>query len=487
MESPTQKQSHALLPSLGLFTTLSIVVGAVIGSGIFKKPAVMAGQLGSPELLIGVWVLAGIITLFGALTNAEIAGMISRTGGQYIFFQKMYGDFMAYLYGWSVFAIIQTGSIASITYVFSQYFEEFFPLMQLPDATVQSAVIHIPFIGAISPLADIGVKMLTIGIIVGLTTVNYLGVRFGGTVQNIFTVLKVAAILFLVAAGFTVGAGSLDHFSLDSTAGVPPNGPLMLALVAAMSGAFWAYDGWNNITYIAGEVREPQRTIPRALMLGTLIIISVYVLTNLAYLYLLPIDVMAGSQLVASDAARVILGNRGAEFVAIAVMISTFGTSNGTILASARVYFAMARERMFFPSIGAIHPTFRTPGNALILQAAWTSILVLTGTFDTLTDMLIFVSWIFYALGAFGIFILRRTMPDTPRPYRVWGYPVVPALFVVFACIYVAFTLYGDITAYAEGRAEIINSVFGLILVGMGIPFYIYFRSQNKKNSASLR
>ncbi len=475
------------MPSLGLFTTLSIVVGAVIGSGIFKKPAVMAGQLGSPELLIGVWVLAGVITLFGALTNAEIAGMISRTGGQYIFFQKMYGDFMAYLYGWAVFAIIQTGSIASITYVFSQYFEVFFPLARLPESTVQSVVLHIPFIGVIKPLADIGVKMLTIGIIVGLTAVNYLGVRFGGTVQNIFTVLKVAAILFLVAAGFMVGPGSASHFTLDSAAGVPTNGPLMLALVAAMSGAFWAYDGWNNITYIAGEVRNPQRTIPRALMLGTLIIISVYVLTNLAYLYLLPIDVMAASELVATDAARVILGNRGAAFVAAAVMISTFGTANGTILASARVYFAMARERMFFPSIGAIHPKFNTPGNALVLQAVWTSVLVLTGTFDTLTDMLIFVTWIFYALGAFGVFILRRTMPDTPRPYRVWGYPFIPAIFVVFACIYVVFTLYGDITAYAEGRAEIINSVFGLILVGMGIPFYIYFRSKNKKNDASIR
>lgn len=487
MEPSTQKHGHALLPSLGLFTTLSIVVGAVIGSGIFKKPASMAGQLGSPELLIGVWVLAGIVTLFGALTNAEIAGMISRTGGQYIFFQRMYGNFMAYLYGWAVFAIIQTGSIASITYVFSQYFEEFFPLMRLSEDTVQSVVIHIPFIGVIKPLADFGVKLLTIGVIVGLTAANYLGVRFGGTIQNIFTVMKVAAMLFLVAAGFLVGSGSVSHFTLDAATGVPSGGPLVLALVAALSGAFWAYDGWNNITYIAGEVREPQRTIPRALLFGTLIIISVYVLINLAYLYLLPIDTMAASQLVATDAARAIFSDKGAGLIAAAVMISTFGTANGTILASARVYFAMARERMFFPSIGAIHPKFRTPGNALILQAVWTSILVLTGTFDTLTDMLIFVSWIFYALGAFGVFILRRTMPDTPRPYRVWGYPFVPAIFVVFACIYVAFTLYGDITAYAEGRAEIINSVFGLILVGMGIPFYIYFRSNNKNNDTSLR
>lgn len=481
MEQSTQQRRSSLVPALGLFTTLSIVIGAMIGSGIFKKPALMAAQLGSPELLLGIWVVAGFITLFGALTNAEIAGMITQTGGQYIFFQKMYGNFMAFLYGWAVFAVIQTGSIASITYVFSQYFQYFYVLPHFSPAVEQSFVLHIPFIGQIAPLADIGVKLLTIAVIVVLTLVNYLGVRFGGTVQNVFTVLKVAAILFLVAAGFASGAGSFEHVVQPAAAGIPTGGALVLAIVAAMSGAFWAYDGWNNITYIAGEVRQPQRTVPRALFLGTFVVITVYLLVNLAYLYILPVDVMAASDLVATDAATVILGSLGGTFIAAAVMVSTFGTSNGTILASARVYFAMAREKMFFPAIGAIHPRYRTPGNALLLQAVWTCILVLSGTFDTLTDMLIFVSWIFYALGAFGVFILRRTMPDVPRPYKVWGYPVVPAVFVLFASVYVLFTLYGDITAYIEGKATIINSVFGLVLVGMGIPFYIYFRSKDKQ------
>lgn len=479
MEQPAQ-QRPALVPTLGLFTTLSIVIGAVIGSGIFKKSALMASQLGSPELLLGVWVVAGIITLFGALTNAEIAGMIAQTGGQYIFFQKMYGNFVAYLYGWAVFAVIQTGSIAAITYVFSQYFQYFYTLPHFSPAVEQAFVVHLPFIGNIAPLADFGTKLLTVAVIALLTLVNYLGVRFGGTVQNVFTILKVAAILFLVVAGFASGNGSFSHFVQSSATGTPSGGSLLLALVAAMSGAFWAYDGWNNITYIAGEVRQPQRTIPRALFIGMLVVISVYFLVNLAYVYILPIDVMAASERIATDAATVIWGSFGGAFIAAAVMVSTFGTSNGTILASARVYFAMAREKMFFPSIGAVHSRYRTPGNALILQAVWTSILVFSGTFDTLTDMLIFVSWVFYALGAFGVFVLRRTMPNVPRPYRVWGYPLIPAIFIAFACLYVGVTVYGDIVAYNEGRAEIINSAFGLFLVGMGIPFYIYFRSKNK-------
>lgn len=477
-----KKQNKAdFLPSLGLFTTISIVIGAVIGSGIFKKPALMASQLGSPELLIAVWVIAGIITLFGALTNAEISGMIAATGGQYIFFQKMYGDFFAYLYGWAVFAVIQTGSIASITYIFADYAQYFWVLPRFSPEIEKSITLFIPFIGQILPLENIGVKILTIVVICGLTLVNYLGVRFGGLVQVIFTTLKVIAILLIVAAAFFVGGhGSVEHFVNSYSMHAPTGFALVLAFVMATQGAFWAYDGWNNITYIAGEVHNPQRNIPRSLFIGTLVIIGVYVLVNLAYLYILPIDKMATSNLVAADVATAIMGGFGGGFVAAAVMISTFGTSNGTILASARVYYAMARENMFFRSMGEIHPKFLTPGNALILQAVWTSILVLSGTFDTLTDMLIFVSWIFYAMGAYGVFVLRKKMPDTPRPYKVWGYPYVPAIFVVFAFLFVVITLWNDISSYQRGETHIINSVFGLFLVGIGIPLYLYFRNKKK-------
>lgn len=473
-----EHRSH-FIPRLGYFTCVSIVVGAVIGSGIFKKPALMAQQLGSAEWLIAVWVITGVVTMFGALTNAEVAGMISATGGQYVFFQKMYGRLVAYLYGWGTFAVIQTGSIAAIAYIFAQYLGYFIPMAHLSPALEQWAI-HIPFIGDVFPMADIGVKLTTIGCVTLLTYVNYLGVQFGGRIQVVFTSLKVAAIFVLIGFAMFHQGGSASHFTESIPSSTVQNIGLLGALIAAMSGAFWAYDGWNNITYIAGEVHQPQRTIPRALVTGTAIVILTYVLINLAYLYVLPIGEMAQSTLVAADVARHAIGPWGGAFVAIAVIVSTFGTTNGTILVSARVYYAMARDRLFIPRIGEIHPTTRTPANALWLQCVWASVLVLTGTFDTLTDMLIFVSWIFYALGAYGVFVLRRTMPDAPRPYKVWGYPYVPAVFVAFASVYVVWTLIDDVRSFAAGTTTIINSVAGLVLVAIGIPLYFWYERRGR-------
>lgn len=440
----------------------------------------MAEQLGSPEMLLGVWILAGVLTLFGALTNAEIAGMISATGGQYVFFQEMYGKFFSYLYGWSMFAVVQTASIASITYVFSEAADSFLHLPHL-SSSAEAFSIHLPFIGAIQPLQNIGIKLVTVGAILLLSAVNYIGVAFGGAVQTLFTALKVAALAGIVALAFFSGGGSAANY-VTSVATAPQGWALAGAVVAALSGAFWAFDGWNNITYIAGEVRDPQRNIPRSLMVGMAIIIAVYLLVNLAYLYILPVETMAKSGLVAVDVVAAVLGGINPGYAALAtgiiafcIMISTFGTSNGTILASARLYFAMSRDRLFFRSHGELHRKFRTPGNALIAQAIWSCILVFSGTFDTLTDMLVFVSWLFYTMGAVGVFILRKKMPDVPRPYRVWGYPMIPAIFVIFAAAFVIFTVYSDIDNYLSGKSAIINSVFGLVLVAFGIPFYMYF------------
>ena len=474
------KKSGSKLNKLSLYATTAIVVGAMIGSGIFKKPAVMADVLGSPELMLLIWVVAGVITLFGAITNAEIAGMITETGGQYIYFQKMYGDLTAYLYGWAIFAVIQTGSIASITYVFAEYTEYFFVLPRFAADFEKSVYIYIPFIGYIYPLMDIGVKTLTIFVIMVLSTINYFGVRFGGKIASVFTSAKVIALMILVAFGFAWGGGSFDNFTRDAVSVSAQSAGLMGAIVVGLSAAFWSYDGWNNVTYLAGEVRNPQKNLPKALGIGMVIVIVSYLLINLAFLYVIPTGEMANSEMIASDVALNAIGPVGGGFVAAMVMISTFGTSNGTIMASSRVYFAMARKKMFFTPIGRIHPKFRTPANALMLQASWASMLVLSGSFDQLTDMLIFVSWLFYALGAYGIFVLRKKMPDNPRPYKVHGYPWLPAIYIIFAGFYVIVTLYNDIFNYINGNVPIIKSGFGLLLVFIGLPLYYYFKHKYK-------
>jgi basic amino acid/polyamine antiporter, APA family len=468
-----------LLPALGLFTTTMMVVGGVIGSGIFRKPGVMASQLGSPELLLLVWLLAGVITLFGALTNAEVAGMIPETGGQYVFFERMFGPFTAYLYGWSVFSVMQTGSIAAIAYVFAEYATQLVPLPEFSSA-VASWSFHVPFIGDVAPLKEIGIKALAALVIILLTTINYIGVKFGGVVQNIFTIAKISAMGLLMLGAFLLPAGG--HFShlTQSSASIHPHSlALFAAMAAALQGAFWAYDGWNKITYIAGEVHEPQRTIPRGLILGMFIVTAIYMLMNIAYSYVLPIDAMANSKLVAADVAEKFF-KRGGRWIAVGVMISTFGTANATILASARVYFSMARRNVFPQLLGRAHPRFHTPAASLVIQALWSILLLFSGTFDTLTDTLIFVSWIFYAASAYGVFVLRRKEPDTPRPYRVPGYPVIPWLFIIFATAYLVFTIYNDLlayhTAHAAGQPAIVNSALGAALVLIGTPIYFFYR-----------
>ncbi len=467
-----------LVPTLGLFTTIMMVVGGVIGSGIFRKAGVMAGQVGSPELLLGVWLLAGIITLFGALTNAEIASIIPETGGQYIYFERMFGPFFAYLYGWAVFAVIQTGSIAAVAYVFAEYATQFVKLPEFSPA-VAAFSIHFPFIGDVAPLAEIGVKSVAAGLVIALTVINYLGVRFGGAVQNIFTIAKVSAMAALFLGAFLLPTGgSFDNLTTASTLIHPTGMAMVAAIAAAMQGAFWAYDGWNKLTYIAGEVKQPQRNIPLGLGIGMLIVMAVYMLINVAYSYVLPIDVMAHSKLVAADVAEKCFAG-GGRWIAAAVMVSTFGTANATILASARVYFSMSRRNVFPQFLGRAHPRFHTPAASLVIQGVWSALLLFSGTFDTLTDTLIFVSWVFYAVGAYGVFVLRRKMPDTPRPYSVPGYPWVPWIFIVFATIYLVFTVKNDLANYhaavAAGKHAMIDSAFGIALVLIGTPIYLFY------------
>lgn len=478
--------TKTLTRKLGLWSTISIVAGSVIGASIFMKPAIMASQLGSPVLLLGVWIFAGLISIVGASINAEIGAMLPVTGGQYVFFQKMYGNFFAYIYGWASFSVINTASVASIAYIFSQYSQYFFTLPRFDATLEKSFFISLPFIGRLFPLENIGVKSVTITMLLMLTFINTRSVKAGGAVQVFFSVAKVTALLLMIGLIFFSGKGSTENFFTSGTATSLHGMSLVAGIVAALAGAFAAYDGWNNVGFVAGEIKNPAKNIPRALFIGLGICILLYILTNQAYLYMLPIDVMATSNLVATDALQAALGSAGAGMIALLVMVSAFGATNGNLLSCARVTFAMAKDGSFFKGIGNVHPKHETPANALWLHTLVTSLYVLTGSFDMLTDLFVFITWIFYGFGAAGVFILRKKMPKADRPYRTGGYPLLPAIFVLFAAFYFVLTLYVDITNYLDGKTHFISSVFGLALTATGIPFYFYFKTKGRLQKAEI-
>ncbi len=466
-----------LLRQLNRNTAIAIVVGGVIGSGIFMKPALMAAQLQSPLLLLSVWIVAGIITLFGALSNAEVAAMFPETGGQYVFFQKMYGNGFAFIYGWAAFAVFNTAGNASIAYVFSQYTGYLIELPRLSIATEHSFSVSIPYIGIFYPLQNLGVKLLTILVIIVFTAISYRSVQYGGRVQRILTALKAAAILLLIGGIFFSGKGDVSNI-VQTTTNVPTDWMMLSAYMAALAGAFWAYDGWNNISFVAGEIKEPQKNIPQSLFLGLSFCIIVYVLVNLAFVYLMPIQQIASSSFIASDAAGIAWGDIGGVLITLMVMLFVLGTTNTNILATSRVTFAMADNNKLFAWAGKVQPRYKTPGNALWLNAVWTVCLIMSGSFDMLTDILIFVSWFFYGMSALGVFLLRKKMKEVQRAYKVWGYPLVPAIFVVFTAFFLVVTLVNDISHFQSGQTQVVHSVLGILITLVGLPIYYISRKK---------
>lgn len=470
------------MPSLGFFSMILLVVGGVIGSGIFRKPGVMMNELGSPTLLLGVWLLAGAINYLGIITNAEIGSMIPDTGGQYVYFERMYGSFVAFLYGWGLFVVIQTGSIAALAYVFAEYGSQFFSLPTVSAATAAWSF-HLPLIGDVAPFHDFGVKALAGTVIIFLTVLNYLGAKLGTWTQNVFALAKIAGMGLLAVVIFWPGSGgSMANLTTPSATIHKEGMALLAAIVVALQGAFWAFDGCVKATFVAGEVRDPQKVVPRASWMGMLIVTAIYFVLSAAYCWILPADEMANSKLVAADAAEKAVSG-GGKWISLLVMVSTFGTTNAVILTSSRVYYSMARRSVFPAALGRVHPRFHTPDAALLAQGVWGVILVFSGTFDMLTDTLIFVAWIFYALGAYGVFVLRKKEPNTPRGFKVPGYPYVPAIFVVFASAFVLLTVYNDVMAYraaaAAGKPALINSALGTALVLIGTPIYFICRRKN--------
>jgi basic amino acid/polyamine antiporter, APA family len=467
-----KEQQGSLVRRITLASATILVVSSVIGTGVYKKVAPMSAELLSPDWVIMAWILAGFISLFGALSNAEIAGMLADSGGEYVYYKKIYGKFLAFMFGWTTFAVIKTASVSSIAYVFSQSFNNLIPLPELPDY-----IAGIEF-GVFKPFDNFGVKLLSIVLILALTRLNTHSLKSGEFLSKNVTKLVIVGLSLIVISGLFFGGGSMQNLTTSSVTYAPQNTTnfdFIKALFAAMLAAFWAYEGWNTVGFIGGEIQNPNRNLPLALAGGLGIIMVTYLLVNLTYLYVLPIDNLiavkkAENQIAAIEVIRSFGGNWGASVLSVLILITTLGCTNSTILMPPRIYQAMAKDGLFFSGAEKINPVSNTPNRALWIQGIWACILVLSGTFDQLTDMLIFAAFFFYGATAFGVFILRRREPDTPRPYKVIGYPIIPALFVLF-CIALII-----ITCINHPR----EAAIGLVLMATGLPFYFYWSAKNK-------
>jgi len=453
--------------TLGLGYVIVVVVGNIIGSGVYKKIAPMAAELHSSGWVLIAWIVGGLITLLGALSNAEVAGLLADTGGDFVYHKKIYNRFFAFIYGWSLFTVIQTAAISSLAYVFAQSLNS---LVSLPDLFPSLSSFTIG--GIFFPFADFSVKFAAIILILLLTLVNIKGVKTGAGVSKLVLILVFTGIFMIVIFGLgSPHSIPTRSFDFSSTSDAPVT---ISAFFTAMLAAFWAYQGWATVGFIGGEVKDAKRNIPRGILIGVFMVIAIYLLVNVTYLSLLSIPQLeqiyqSGNQIAAIEAVRVFWGDNGALFISMLIMITTLGCTNATILASPRVYFAMSRDQLFLKQAGILNKS-NSPGNSLIWQGVWASVLVLSGTFDQLTDMIIFAVFFFYGATSLGVFILRRKMPDAPRPYKVWGYPVVPALFIVF-CLILFFNTF--ITRPRE-------AFIGLTLILSGLPVY-WFLNRKKK------
>lgn len=453
-ESP----ASGLRRDLGVWSAASIVVGTVIGSGIFLVPASMVRHVGSPEAVLMVWICGGLLSLAGALTYAELAAALPEAGGEYVYLREAYGPFFGFLYNWTMSWVGKSGTFAAMATGFTLYLATFLPVLERPIF-----VAPLPIGPGGGPLEITSGQLVAIGLILAVGLINHYGVKLGGRVQILITAAKVALIGAIVVAGLWFGdpTGENLRSAVPATAGV---GGFFAALVASL----WAFDGWNNAALVAAEVKNPQRTLPRALVWGVAGVMGVYLLTNVAYFTVLPAQAVAASDRVAATMMDRVLGPSGAALVSIAAMLSIFGALNGSLLSGARIPYAAARDRLFFRSLGYVHPKYGTPSASIAALAGWASVLVLSGRFEQLFTYVIFSEWLLYLLAAAAVIVLRRRQPALPRPYRTPGYPFVPVLFVLAAMGLLAATL-------LQSPRE---SLLGLCIILAGIPYYFHRRSR---------
>lgn len=462
--------NQQLRRSLGLSFVVVLVVGNIIGSGVYKKVAPMAHELQSPGWVLICWVLAGIISLMGALSNAEVAGLLADTGGEYVYYKKIYNKFFAFLFGWSLFSIIQTASISSLAYVFAESLNN---IVKLPPVLANLHDVNIA--GIFFPFANLNIKLTAIGLIILLTWINNKGIRAGAGFSTALMVLILSGILLIIIFGFSSSHSSIKN-AIDLKT-VNNSNVSFSAIFTAMLAAFWAYQGWASTGYIGGEIKNVNRILPLGITIGVFIVIATYLLVNTAYLSVLPVQSLdevytAGNKIAAIEAVRSFGGEVGVLLISVLICITTLGCTNATILVSCRPYYAMAQEGMFFKPVAKLNKA-QVPGNSLLYQGVWAVLLVFSGTFDQLTDMIIFAVFIYYGATTLGVFILRKRMPDAPRPYKVWGYPIVPAIVILFcAALFVN-------TIYSRPR----EAAIGTVLMLTGVPLYAWFKLKNKQTN----
>jgi APA family basic amino acid/polyamine antiporter len=446
--------SSGLVRRLGVWDAVLVTIGSVLGTGIFLTTSDVARALPHAGLILLAWAVGGLLTLAGALTYAELGVMFPRAGGQYHYLKEAYGPLWGFLFGWTCFLVIMSGGIAALAVGFGKYLGFF-----LPFFSTEHVLFRLP-LGSMTWAVD-GGQLAGALAIAFLTGVNCLGLKEGARLQNAVTLVKIGSIVVLALLGLFGPAPARPDYAAPL-----PGGGLLTAFGVAMIAVLWSYDGWYGFTPLAGEARDPQRTIPRGLIGGTVVVLLLYVLMNLLYVRVLPIQGMADTPRIGEAAAAVILGPWGARLVSAAVVVSTFGCLSSTILYAARIYLPMAQDGLFFRSLGAVHPRSLVPAACLLAQGGWAIAQTFSGTYEQLYTYVTFALFVFHAATGAAVMVLRRTRPEAPRPYRTWGYPWVPLLFIGWSLLFVANTL----------KEKPVESGVGLGLIALGVPAYLGWR-----------
>ena len=448
-----KNNSPKLDRQLGLFDSTMMVVGIVIGSGIFMTTGLMADALPSASLILIVWLLGGLQMLAGALTYAELGAAMPKAGGQYVYLREAYGSLPAFLFGWVAFIAYLTGTNAAIAVAVAEHLGSFYPSISTHNIVIGFDYFSIS-----------GGQIFAISLILILSFINYLGILFGKWIQNVFTILKIGSILFFALAGLFISTGNHIDFSINPTS--MSIGSILTGMGIALVAVTWTVGGWEYVTFAAGEIKNPKKNLPLALIIGTALILVLYIMINIAYLKVLPMDSLIGELKVGEATAKSLYGPGIAGLFVVVVIISMFGSLNGNILVGPRISYAMAKDKLFFSKAAEVHPKFHTPGNAIMIQGVWASVLALSGTFEEIITLVVFVNFMMWIAASSTVFVLRKKQPELERPYKVWGYPYVPAFFIIFSSAIM-------INTFFESPQQ---SLMGIGLTLLGIPAYLYWK-----------